>query len=299
MSQLSGIMPAVVTPFTESGAFEPVAFEKLLARLYAAGVDGLYVCGQTGEGMLQSVASRQQAAETAVKCSPKGKTVIVHVGAHTTVDAITLAKHAAKSGAHAVSSLPPAGSYSFEEIRGYYRDLAAASDLPLLIYYFPSVAPALKTAEQMLELCAIPNVVGLKFTDSDMFRLWSLKRSGAVIFNGSDEMLVAGLIMGADGGIGSTYNLMAASFVALHRHAVAGDWTAARAVQNQINEFIAVLLRYPVNPGVKVALRASGIDCGNCIGPRRRLTAAEEQDLIDSLTATELGAGLLAAAAAK
>jgi len=197
MSQLSGIMPAVVTPFDESGAFAPGAFEKLLARLYGAGVDGLYVCGQTGEGLLQSVASRQQAAEAAVRLSPKGKTIIVHVGAHTTDDAVTLARHAAKAGAHAVSSLPPAGAYSFDEIRAYYRTLAAASELPLLVYYFPSVAPALRSTEQMLELCALPNVIGLKFTDSDMFRLWSLKRAGAVVFNGSDEMLVAGLIMGA------------------------------------------------------------------------------------------------------
>jgi N-acetylneuraminate lyase len=292
-------MPAVVTPFDESGAFAPRPFEALLERLYAAGVDGLYVCGQTGEGMQQSVASRQLAAEAAVRLTPKGKTVIVHIGAHTTADAITLAKHAARAGAHAVSSLPPAGSYSFEEIRAYYQAVAAASDLPLLIYYFPSVAPALRTTEQMLELCAIPNVVGLKFTDSDMFRLWSIKRTGAVIFNGSDEMLVAGLIMGADGGIGSTYNLMPASFVALHRAAVSGDWTKARAVQNQINEFIAVLLRFPVNPGVKIALRASGIDCGYCIEPRRRLTDAEEQDFLSSLAATELGRDLLAAAPAR
>jgi N-acetylneuraminate lyase len=292
MSQLSGIMPAVVTPFDESGAFAPGAFEKLLARLYGAGVDGLYVCGQTGEGLLQSVASRQQAAEAAVRLSPKGKTIIVHVGAHTTDDAVTLARHAAKAGAHAVSSLPPAGAYSFDEIRAYYRTLAAASELPLLVYYFPSVAPALRSTEQMLELCALPNVIGLKFTDSDMFRLWSLKRAGAIVFNGSDEMLVAGLIMGADGGIGSIYNLLPGSFVALHRHAVAGDWNAARAVQNRIDEFIAVILRYPVNPGVKVALRATGLDCGQCIAPRRNLTPAEEKDLIDSLAATELGRDL-------
>jgi N-acetylneuraminate lyase len=299
MAQLSGIMPAVVTPFDESGAFAPRPFEKLLERLYGAGVDGLYVCGQTGEGLQQSVASRQAAAEAAVKLTPKGKTVIVHIGAHTTPDAITLARHAARCGAHAVSSLPPAGAYSFEEIKLYYQAVAAASDLPLLIYYFPSVAPALRTTEQMLDLCSIPNVVGLKFTDSDMFRLWSLKRSGAVIFNGSDEMLVAGLIMGADGGIGSTYNLMPAAFVALHRHTVAGDWTAARAVQSRINEFIAILLRYPVNPGVKAALRASGIDCGLCVAPRRSLTPAEEKDLLASLAAIELGRELFAAAAAK
>jgi N-acetylneuraminate lyase len=295
ISQLSGIMPAIVTPFDAAGRFRADSFEKLIDRLYAAGVDGLYVCGQTGEGLQQPVTQRQEVAEAAVRSSPKGKIVILHVGAHTTQDAVALARHAGRCGAHAVSSLPPAGSFSFEEIRQYYRDLASASDLPLLVYYFPSVQPALRTLDQMLELCAIPNVVGLKFTDSDMFRLWSLRRSGAVIFNGSDEMLVAGLVMGANGGIGSIYNLLPASFAALYRHAVAGDWNAARAVQDRINEFIAVILRFPVNPAVKVVLRFTGIDCGDCVEPRRRLTEAEENDLRASLSATALGAELLGA----
>ena len=289
MSQLSGIMPAVVTPFDESGAFAPGAFEKLLARLYGAGVDGLYVCGQTGEGLLQSVASRQQAAEAAVRLSPKGKTIIVHVGAHTTDDAVTLARHAAKAGAHAVSSLPPAGAYSFDEIRAYYRTLAAASELPLLVYYFPSVAPALRSTEQMLELCALPNVIGLKFTDSDMFRLWSLKRAGAVVFNGSDEMLVAGLIMGADGGIGSIYNLIPEEFLRIYNLAGEGRWEEARRVQRDVNELIEVLLRFPIHPVVKTLLAWSGVDCGGCVSPKRSLTAAQCEELRARLERTRLG----------
>ena len=64
---INGIMPAVLTPFTSSGAVDCTAMERLIARLYAADVDGLYVCGQTGEGLAQSVKMRKAALETAAE----------------------------------------------------------------------------------------------------------------------------------------------------------------------------------------------------------------------------------------
>jgi N-acetylneuraminate lyase len=292
---LQGILPAIVTPFDPEGRFDIAAFERLIARLYAAGVHGLYVCGQTGEGLQQPLEQRQRVAEAAVRCSPPGKLVIVHIGAASTAEAVELARHASKIGAQAVSSLPPAGPFSFEEVRGYYRDLAAASGVPLLIYYFPSFSTAIRTSDQILELCAIPNIVGLKFTDSDMFRLWLLRRAGAVVFNGSDEMLVAGLIMGANGGIGSIYNLLPERFVELYGHAISGRWQQARAMQDQINEVIEAILHYPVHAAVKAVLRWRGLDCGDCIAPRRRLTAEEEAGLRARLARTTLGAECAAA----
>ena len=104
---LAGIVPAVVTPFDAEGEFNVRSFERLAERLYAAGVHGLYLCGSTGEGMLQTVAQRKQVAEAAMRNSPPDKTVIVHVGANTTDEAIELTRHSARIGAHAVSSLPP------------------------------------------------------------------------------------------------------------------------------------------------------------------------------------------------
>lgn len=297
MTGFHGIIPAIVTPIDDRERFRPEAFAKLTERLYEAGVYGLYVCGQTGEGWQQSIEQRKAVAEAAVRLSPPGKSVIVHVGAHSTADALELARHASRIGAHAISSLPPAGNYSFIEIREYYRALAAASDVPLLIYYFPSLAPAIQTTDQILELCQLPNVAGLKFTDSDFFRLWAIRQRGFVVFNGSDEMLVAGLVMGANGGIGSIYNLVPGQFVALYEHAVAGRWDKARGIQDCINELIEVILRYPVNPSVKAILGWSGIDCGKCIAPRRALTDREQTDLKAAVAGTVLGPELLDLAA--
>lgn len=286
MSELRGILPALVTPLDDSGVFQQSVFERLIERVYQADIDGVYVCGSTGEGLLQPLEQRKRVAEVAVRCSPRGKRVIVHTGAYRTADAVELTRHAGAIGAAAVSSLPPAGVYSFDELRAYYRTLAAASDLPFLVYYFPAITGSVASVEQMLDLCALPNVAGLKFTDHDFFKLSLVRNTGAVVFNGYDEMLVAGLIMGASGGIGTFYNLVPELFVEVYRLGQAGKWTEARAVQARINELIELTLRYPCFPAVKAILRWSGLDCGRCLEPRRSLTPEEEHRLRSALLAS-------------
>jgi N-acetylneuraminate lyase len=287
---LAGIVPAVVTPFDAEGKFNVRSFEQLAERLYAAGVHGLYLCGSTGEGMLQPAPQRKQVAEAAMRNSPSDKSVIIHVGANTTGEAIELARHAARIGAHAISSLPPCvGVYSFAEIKSYYEQLAAASDIPLLIYFFPEVAPAMRTADQVLELASIENVVGLKFTDYDLYTMLRLKERGATIFYGRDEMLSARLLLGADGGIGSFYNIIPESFMRLWRLAQEGRWDETRALQARINEFITITLRYPLFPALKTILGQAGIYCGPCLAPRRQsLSAGESARLLDELTSAGL-----------
>jgi N-acetylneuraminate lyase len=274
-----GILPAVITPFDADGNFAPAAFERLLEKLYAVPIDGLYVSGQTGEGHLQPVCQRKQSAEIALRCSPPGKTVVIHVGAYRTSDALELARHAASIGAHAVASLPPLGSYSFAEVEAYYRSLAAVSDVPILVYYFPAISPVIRETQQALDLLAIPNVIGFKFTDHNLYQLSQIKKSGAVIFNGHDEVLTAGLLMGADGGIGSFYNLIPELFVEAFRLARQGQWERARHIQKRINELVEIVLRFPLTPAIKLILSWTGMNCGRCLEPRRSLTPQEESCL--------------------
>ena len=274
-----GVFPAIVTPFGENGEFAAATFERLLARLYQAGVHGVYVCGQTGEGLLQPVSMRQQVAEAAVKCSPEGRTVILHVGAARLPDAIQLARHAERIGASAVSSLPPAGNYSFAELRLYYRQLAEACGLPLLVYYYPETSRVTVTLDQLLELCEIPNVVGLKFTDFDLYKLHQISQSGKIIFNGRDEVFAAGLLMGAGGGIGTFYNLAPELFLRVYESACRGQWEEARRAQDQVNELIRIILRFPMLSAVKTMVKWQGFDCGPCLAPRENLTEAGQLQL--------------------
>jgi N-acetylneuraminate lyase len=282
--EISGIMPAVLTPFTPAGDVDCAAMGRLMERLYGADVDGLYVCGQTGEGLGQSVAMRKAALETAVACSPKGKIVIAHVGAARVEDAIELARHSASQGVAAISSLPPMGAFSFEEIRGYYATLAEATDVPLVLYFYPEVAPSLR-ADQVVELCALRNVAGVKFTSFELNRIAEMNRAGAFVLNGRDEVLAAGLLMGACGGIGSFYNLTPDLFLEVYRAAHRGDWASARTVQDRIDVLIAIVLRFPMIPAIKKLLEWSGVPCGGTLAPRRGLTPEEEVSLRTAVSA--------------
>jgi N-acetylneuraminate lyase len=277
--QLSGILPAVVTPLDEHGSLNVRSLERLLERFYAAGCDGVYVCGQTGEGLQLPPDVRERALEVAVANTPSGRTVIAHIGAASTDVALRLARHSCGAGAHAISSLPPGSGYSFPEVRAYYEALAAAAPLPLLVYYFPEFSATIRTLDDVLELCSIPNVAGLKFTDFDLYRLSLIQRAGHTIFNGRDEVLAAGLLMGAHGGIGSFYNLVPERFVELYRLSQAGCWREARAVQDRINDLIRAVLRFPMLAAIKQLLTWSGIECGRPVEPRRALTADEETAL--------------------
>jgi N-acetylneuraminate lyase len=270
--RLQGVFPAIVTPFGGNGEFAAETFERLLAHLYETGVHGVYVCGQTGEGVLQQVGMRQQVAEVAVRCSPKDRTVILHVGATRLADAIELARHAERIGASAVSSLPPAGNYSFSELKGYYKQLAQATSLPLLVYYYPEASRLTVTLDHLLELCEIPNVVGLKFTDFDLFKLHQISQSGKVILNGRDEVFAAGLLMGAGGGIGTFYNLVPELFLQIYESSLSGKWDEARRAQDQVNELIRIVLQFPMLSAVKTLLKWQGFDCGRCLPPRENLT---------------------------
>jgi len=290
MNAIQGILPAAITPFDEQGRFVPAVLEQLLDRLYAAGVHGAYLCGSTGEGMLQSRAQRQAIVETAMACTPRGRHVIVHVGAASLDEATALSSHAATAGAHAISSLPPTSAqFSFPDLLRYYEALARTSDLPLLVYYFPEISPGIATAEQLETLCALPNVIGVKFTDFDLYRMANLTRRVRSVFNGRDEVLAAGLLMGATGGIGTFYNVLPELFVKIYAAAAAGRWDEARTAQQRVNALIRVALQFPTFPAVKQILVWSGLECGACLPPRAPLDPLQRERLRDDLIAEGFG----------
>lgn len=274
--RLQGVLPALITPLTGAGEVDVEVLEGLLARLYAAGVDGVYVCGNTGEGMLSRVATRRTVVETAVRCSPPGKLVIAHVGAQSLDDAITLARHASDTGAHALSSLPPGGD--FDGIHNWYKSLASATSLPFLVYYFPDAVPGIRTMEEIRRLVSLPNIAGLKFTDFDLYRMSMLSRNGFTVFNGRDEVFAAGLLMGACGGIGSFYNVAPELFLETYRLARQGEFTEARRIQDRINDLITIVLRFPMIPALKTMLGWRGLPCGVSL-TARPLTGEETEQL--------------------
>jgi N-acetylneuraminate lyase len=280
-SRFSGIYPAFLTPLDDTRKFAPKVAEKLLHHLLSTGVDGTYVAGSTGEGMRLPVSDRKALVETLMPLMSEKK-LIVHVGAPAIDDAILLANHAAKHGAAAISSLPPAGGPS--QVNNYYEKLAAESPLPLILYYFPKVAPtAFQDSQELIDICDFPNVLGVKFTDFNFYLLQRLVKRGNLLFNGYDEALAAGLLMGAQGGIGSTYNVMPQVYLTIFRAAEQSDWETARTWQSHANSVLDILLRYPFFPALRAVMAHRGFDCGPLLSGEQFISNAQRNAFLEDM----------------
>ena len=279
MSRFEGVWPALVTPLTGSEELNVDVTRQLIDHLIEAGIGGLYVCGGTGEGILLPLDLRKDMAQVTIEQASGRVPVIVHVGATATADALLLAAHAEQVGADGVAAIPPFYYHvGFEAIREHYQLIASASSLPLYLYYIPSATAVTLNAEQMWELCQIPNVCGFKYSAFDMYLLEQILSLGGGtlnVFSGPDQLFAPMLTVGVDGAIGTTYNLLPAHFVQLYEAFRAGDLARARALQSQANRVIDAFIRYGGLPAVKEMMRMLGFDCGYCRRPFRRLSGEE------------------------
>jgi N-acetylneuraminate lyase len=286
METLDGIHPAIASPCDERGLFAEDQFVALAERLYAHGVHGLYVCGTTGDCYRMAAAERCRATELAVGASRgSGGKVITHVGANETAEAVSLAAHAATAGADAIASRPPMDRPP-TEWPAYYRELAqAAGDLPVLIYYIPVLTEHQSTYEELLELLAVERVIGLKFSDYNLFLLQRLIRArpGLLVYNGFDEILVHGLLAGARGGIGMTYNLLPELFVEIYEAAHAGDLALALARQQEIVAWLDIAFRANLFSVFEAVLRDQGMPL-RCFRTERPPLAPETEQAVLEVT---------------
>ena len=278
----SGIMPAMITPIREDNTFSAAAAEKVITWELTYPVRGFYINGGTGEGPILPEATRREMAELSVSLCRGRAAVIDHIGAPDSASALRLARHAGTIGCDAVSSVLPNFyfKYTVPQILDYYRRIADASGLPVIVY-----ANGLLNTDPydfMRQAMDTDGVIGVKFTLYDYFamhRIAELNGGDINVLNGPDEMLICGLTMGADGGIGTTYNVMPGWFCELYDAFRAGDHETARKTQFRINRVIEILRRYTTIPAVKESFRFRGIDAGNAAYPGRVFTPEESAAL--------------------
>ena len=270
----TGTMPALITPFTEEGKVKTNTVKGLVDWHLSEGSTGFYICGTTGEGPALPASTRMEMAEATVDAVAGRGVVIDHVGAPNIWDAIALTEHATKIGVDCIASLAPTYSFKYtaDELYEYYKIIASHTDKPVLVY--ATLAMGIPNFPVFMEkLMEIPNVIGVKCTLRDDFVLHKIKEvnGGNInVINGPDETLICGLTMGADGGIGSTYNLMPGWFAKLFDAFKAGNLAEAQQYQYKINRVIDAILRFGkfgAIRGVKAALEMKGYDVGNAVFP--------------------------------
>ena len=278
--QFTGIMPALVTPFDLNGKVKENSVRNIMDWHLDSGVQGFYICGSTGEGPSLPPRTRMEMAEIAVDHAKGRGVVIDHIGASNIWDAIALTEHATKMGVDAISSLAPSYTvkYPEQELVDYYRRISDHTDKPVIVYATPALGVA-DFSGLMTKLLEIPNVIGVKFTIRDYFEMRKTKEvnGGNVnLINGPDETLLCGLVMGADGGIGTTYNLMPDWYVELYNAFVRGDMETALMYQTKVNHVTDILIKFKgAIRATKAALELKGYDIGNACFPARAYTEDE------------------------
>lgn len=279
MKQYSGIFTALLTPFDKQDRVNEKVLEQLVKRNLEMGVTGFYVGGSTGEAFLLSADERRQIMDVVRSAAPDA-TLIAHIGSINEREATALALHAKQLGYDAISSVTPFYyKFTFEEIKGYYSRLADAAALPMLVYYIPSFSGVNMGVKELGQFLNDRRFLGIKYTSNDFFTMEQCKSNfpDKIVYNGFDEMFLAGLSMGADGAIGSTYNFMADKFVRIRQLFEAGDMAAAQDLQKQANRIITVLCQIGVMQAEKEVLNQLGLNFGVCRHPFGEPTAEQKE----------------------
>ncbi len=242
--RFGGMWPALVTPFGGDGKPALDVVEQLVDLFAKQGMDGLYVTGSTGQWPLLTVAERQAIVERCVKASAGRIPIMAHVGAVATDDAVTLAKHAAKVGADAVSTVAPIYyPYPADVIFEHYRRIGAASDLPLFVYHIELAQKITVGAKEYTDrILALPNIAGMKITAGDLY-LFGLIHSHAgdrlQLFSGADEVMCQAVLSGSIGAIGTFYNLFGPACQRARAAMVAGQVEKVRTFMLAFQQVIA------------------------------------------------------------
>jgi N-acetylneuraminate lyase len=261
-NRLSKLHAALITPYDADNKVSVSCLHRLVKHVKRQGIDGLYVGGSTGEGLLQSTEERSAIFSEVAEAS-EGSALIGHVGAISTQEAQSLAKRCAALGYDAVSAIPPIYfPHKKDAVIGYYKDiLDAVPGTPLIIYNIPAMSGVSFSLDELGRLLELPNVIGIKQTSIDMYQMEQLSRlfPKALLLNGYDEMLLAGLVSGANGGVGSTYNVMGDRYLEMGAKLENGDVRAASAIQSSCNVIIDELVKVGVFSGLKYLLHRLGV----------------------------------------
>lgn len=290
-NKFQGLMAATYTPFDAGGALNLNAVPAIVEHLVASGVKGLYVCGSTGEGMSLSQRQRIEITEAYQAASQNRLPVMVQVGHNCLAEARELAAEAQRLHVHAISATCPS-YFKITNVKQLVDSMAevagGAPSLPFYYYHIPALTGSRIDMVEFMDLASkrIPNLVGLKYTDTQLHEYQScleLQEGRFDILWGCDEMLIGALATGSQGAIGSTYNIAAPLYSKVIEAFQRGNLDQARAFQSVAIQMIRIMARYPFHSAMKAALRHLGLEVGRCQLPQANMEPAEEAALIQQL----------------
>ena len=281
ITKYQGIIPAFYACYDDNGNISPERVREMTRWLISQGVKGLYVGGSSGECIYQGKEERKLLLEN-VMAEAKGEiTVIAHIACNNTADSCELAAHAESLGVDAIAAIPPIYfKLPPHAIAKYWNDMsAAAPNTDFIIYNIPQLAGVSLTVPLLKEMLKHPRVICVKNSSMPTPDSQMCIDEGALVFNGPDEQLISGLVMGAVGGIGGTYSVMPKLYVELYRCVKAGEMAKALEIQNDCCRIIYKLCSGHGNMYAMIKETLRKLGCPNCGSVRAPLAEIIDSDM--------------------
>ena len=268
---IKGVLPAIFSVYDKDRNVIKETVEKMVKYHLDNGMVGFYIGGNTGECTVLPNKTRMQMLETVKQANAGKGSIIAHVGAGLIDNVYELIDHANEIGVDAIASLPPSLSayYEMDEIIEYYKLIAKRSKVPLYAYITGVLqGDVVDFAKKVSE---IDNVVGIKMSIPDYYtfgKIVSECGDKMNILNGPDETMSCGLMVGADGAIGTTYNMLPKLSSSIYSEFRNGNNLKALELQRKMNKVIDVLLTANIAEW-KAVMTFMGYDMGYTIEPQR------------------------------
>ncbi|MGZ5998300.1 MAG: 4-hydroxy-tetrahydrodipicolinate synthase [Rhizomicrobium sp.] len=234
---IKGSIPALITPM-QGGKVDEAAFRKLVSWQIAEGSHGLVPCGTTGESPTLSHEEHMRVVEICVEEANGRVPVIAGAGSNSTAEAIMLSRHAKKVGADAVLSVT--GYYNKPSQEGLYRHfaaVAAAVDIPILLYNIPGRAIVDISVETMARLSKIANIIGVKDATANLMRPTRERAACSKnwrMMSGEDGTALGYMAHGGHGCISVTANVAPRLCAEFQNACMNGDFQKALVLQDRL-----------------------------------------------------------------
>lgn len=293
-----GVITPVITVFNEERKLDFKGNEAVINSLVDSGVSGLLMLGSIGEFFALTMEEKKEFIRFVIKTVNKKVPVLIGTGGTVVDEVIKLTNFAAKEGANAAVVVSP---YYFklnnESMYNYFAEVAANTELPIILYNFPDRTAVNIDPQIVLRLAReFKNIVGIKDTVDNIShtrQLISVVKSELkdfAIFSGFDEYFVPNLLAGGNGLIGGLSNIAPERFVKLFKAYKDRDFEAFETLQRDVNSLMEI---YAVSdffiPAIKTAKMLVGCDIKPiCKSPATGLNDTQVEQIKEILKKVDL-----------
>ena len=282
--QWKGVYPALTTKFTTDDKLDFNLFEKNLNAQLDAGVDGVILGGSLGEASTLENSEKLELLKFAVKKVAGKVPVLMTIAEGSTRHAVTLAKEAEGSGAEGLMVLPPMRYKSdHRETVTFYKTVADASRLPILVYNNPVDYKIEVTLDMFAELVEKPTIQAVKESTRDVSNVTRMiNRFGNrfKILCGVDTLAMEELVLGADGWIAGLVCAFPKETVAVYKLTKAGKIDEALKIYRWFLPLLELDINSKFVQYIKLAEQLTGIGTENVRAPRLILEGEERAKIV-------------------